>query len=73
MKENIICFIRQRNQQDSLRIGLAVSEKPGGPFVDVKNEPLLTSAMRRLTLMYSLMRTEKEISVLFKGLFGERS
>ena len=33
-------FYTAKNQQDSLRIGLAVSEKPGGPFVDVKNEPL---------------------------------
>lgn len=33
-------FYTAKNQQDSLRIGLAVSEKPGGPFLDVKNEPL---------------------------------
>ncbi len=32
-------FYTAKNRQGSLRIGLAVSDSPGGPFTDVKNEP----------------------------------
>lgn len=32
-------FYTAKNQENSLRIGLAVSSSPDGPFTDVKNEP----------------------------------
>ena len=33
-------YYTAKNRNDSLRIGLAVSDAPDGPFEDVKNEPL---------------------------------
>jgi len=33
-------YYTARNQENSLRIGLAVSDAPDGPFLDVVNEPL---------------------------------
>lgn len=33
-------YYTAKNQNDSLRIGLAVADEPQGPFLDVKNEPL---------------------------------
>lgn len=33
-------FYTAKNQQGGLRIGLAVSDQPDGPFTDLKNEPL---------------------------------
>lgn len=34
-------FYTAKNQNDSLRIGLAVSAQPDGPFEDLKNSPIL--------------------------------
>ncbi len=34
-------YYTARNENGSLRIGLAISDTPNGPFLDIKNEPLM--------------------------------